>query len=239
MKLSHKFATLFTLVLSLLFWGCVASVNERGFNTVSKVHTKTNTLFDEDGYDFRGYDADGYNSAGFDWQGFDKNGFNSKGFDEDGFNKDGVDKFGFKKDGTHSLTGTKYDSSGYNRSGFNAEGYDRNGFDENGKDKEGNYKSVRLEFYSLNFIKDLKVDGFTVEWPTREESDYIAGSVVSYDVPTRSSESIDVNVETELIVEYTTFAMNGFGQHRNESSKKIKVKLPYKIGKNKYEHRLR
>jgi hypothetical protein len=230
----------FILISSILVLviGCVSSIDSRGFNTSTRIHSKTNTKYDENGFDINGRDSEGFNKFGRDYGDYDREGFNTRGYNRDGYNRAGEDKNGFKADGIHAKTGTRFDSLGFNQKGFNSDGFDRDGYNSSGLNKQGEYKTVKLSFSSNVFIKNLKVDGFTVEWPTFEAKDFIGDSMVYYDVPSPNSSHTEVSVETEIIVEYTTFAMNGFGQHRNESSKKIKFKLPYTRGTDHYDRTL-
>lgn len=107
----------------LLFcWGCVSHLDQRGFDLKTKIHSVTNTTYDENGYNINGIDTDGFN-----FDGYDQNGFNKNGFDKDGYNNKRYDQDGFDKNG--------YNKDGFDRDGYNIEGYDKNNFNRNGYHK--------------------------------------------------------------------------------------------------------
>lgn len=65
-----------------------------------------------------------------------------------------------------------------------------------------------VKFESNRFIKNLKIDGYTLHW--YENLGY------------SDSKHFDVG---DYRVEYTTFSKNGFGHHLNEEQKVINVKV--------------
>lgn len=113
---------------------------------------------------------------------------------------------------------------------YDSAGYDVDGYNREGRDAKGNRYEVLVIFKTTVFIKNLKVDGFTVDWPTGTVRKWVASGAFQYDVPESYCRYKKVPVGTELIVEYTTYAMNGFGHHRNESNKRRRIPIVYKTG---------
>ena len=54
-------------------------------------------MYDQYGFDEKGYNKYGRNICGFDEYGLNKSYYDMNGFDEEGLNKDGLNKFGYKK----------------------------------------------------------------------------------------------------------------------------------------------
>lgn len=218
---------------AILFLGC-QSIDSRGFDPATKIHTATKTRFDKSGYDIDEFDRSGFNKQGFNRYGFGKDGFNPYGFDDMGYDKDGLDKNGFNKSGVCKETGTLFDKSGFDRQGVDSTGFDRGGYDIKGINRSGIPKKVFVVFTSEYFIKDLKIDGFTVDWPTATTDEFIVDRLYSITRPLPKSNPTELAVETDIVVEYVNFAMNGFGRHSNESFKKRKIRIKYLRGTNTY-----
>ena len=102
--------------------------DRRGFDRAGN-HRDTGTPFQSDGYDIDGYDRDGRTYAGYDRNGLDHDGYNRGGYDVAGYDREGYDRQGFDVHG--------YDHDGYSRAGYDFEGYDRQGCDRNGRDRDG------------------------------------------------------------------------------------------------------
>jgi len=225
---------LLSLILSVfIFTGC-QTIDDRGFDVSSKINTRTKTLYDENGFDFFGRDKSGYNKEGYNVSGFNKEGYNRDGYNASGFDKTGFNKNGFDKDYNNKETGTKYNKQGYDINGVDSSGFDVDGFDIKGRNRKGEPKKVTVIFTSEYYIKDLKVEGFTVDWPTETREEFIVDRRYSITRPLPQSTPSEQPVETDLVVEYVNYAMNGFGHHRNESSKKRKVRVDYKRGTTRY-----
>lgn len=83
---------LISLLIIILFTGCIDKTDERGFYIEGKnigMNKITKSVFDEEGYD-----VNGYNKYGFNRSGYDKKGYNSLGFDKNGINRRGYDEKG-------------------------------------------------------------------------------------------------------------------------------------------------
>lgn len=127
-----KFKIILIMLMSLLI-SC-ATIDKKGFNIDTKIHSKTKTPYDLYGYDMDGYYLDGYNKQGYNKEGFDRdgyykdgyniNGYNRKGYNKEGFNRGGYNRAGYDRDG--------FDRDGFDKNGYSKIGYDRNGFDKNG-----------------------------------------------------------------------------------------------------------
>ena len=104
---------------------------------------KTNSIYDEDGYDIFGWNAEEINKetqSKYDKDSFDMLGYNLEGYDREGYNRRGYDYWGYDREG--------YDREGYNKKGYNREGYDQEGYDRRGYDREGyNKKGYNREGY--------------------------------------------------------------------------------------------
>lgn len=85
--------------------------------------------YNEAGYDRDGYDREGYSETGYGYNGFDRNGFNYRGYDRDGYNRSGHTSDGYDRQG--------YDVGGFDRNGFNRAGFDRSGWNEDGFNASG------------------------------------------------------------------------------------------------------
>jgi hypothetical protein len=114
----------------------VSAFDERGFD--SSGHHRNGSLYDDEGYDARGFDGNARNRGGF-----DPYGFNQLGFDQYGYNYDGFDASGFNRDGRDYAGSDRNGRNlrGFNRDGLNLDGtlYDARGFDQHGYDRRGRY----------------------------------------------------------------------------------------------------
>ena len=153
---------------------------------------KTNSIYDEDGYDIFGWNAEeinkethskydkdgfdmlGYNREGYDREGYDEDGYDRGGYDEDGYDRGGYDKYGYNREG-YNWHG--YDREGYNRKGYNWHGYDREGYDRKGYDREEydrrgfDRKGINKETKDFYDREGYNKDGFDREGYDREGYD--------------------------------------------------------------------
>ena len=71
---------------------------------------KTNSIYDEDGYDIFGWNAEEINKethSKYDKNGFDMLGYNKYGYDQEGYNVQGYDKYGYNREGYDKYGKTK------------------------------------------------------------------------------------------------------------------------------------
>jgi hypothetical protein len=172
MKTIQIFIWLF-LLINLL--GC-NEIDNRGFNTKTKMNSITKSYYDAMGYDYDGYDRNGFNKDGFKIDGFNKEGFDKDGFDKNGFNKDGIDNEGFNNEG-FNIDG--FNRSGFDKDGFNVDGFNKKGWNKLGINKETNtkYDKEGFDIYNtdingkpnpLKFINSNSDDIFKIYWKLYE-----------------------------------------------------------------------
>ena len=205
------------LIVVVLLSGC-ASVNQRGFNTRTSIHTVTNTAYDATGFDIDGYNKDGWDKDGFNRRGYDKDWFDRDGYDNNGFNRSGYNRSGFNKSG-YNVNG--YNEAGFNKDGWNENGYDKDGFNKEGVNALGWYKSGINSITQNKYDKDgYDITGFNAAGYNKEGYNRDGYDKDGYDKNKWDKEGI--NKLTKTVFDRYGYDREGFNSqsvHRDTGTK--------------------
>jgi subtilisin family serine protease len=189
----------------------IKGYNKSGFN----VDGYNNSGFNVDGYNKLGFNTDGYNKLGFDTNGYNKLGFNTNGYNKLGFNIDGYNKLGFNSDGYNKLG---FNTDGYNKNGYNNLGFDKDGYNENHFNSDG-YNSNgfdsngynKLGFNSDGYNKDgYNKDGYNKNGYNESGFDKNGYNIDGYDVDGYNENGYNKDGYNKLGFDSNGFDKNGY-----------------------------
>jgi len=223
---------LISVLVSLIFVGCVAKYDHRGFDPKSNMHSITKTAYDKEGYDIKGFDKDGFDKDGYDVRGFNRKGFDRRGYDKEGYNKDGFDIKGFNKEG--------FDREGFDDRGFNKNGlhkitktkYDENGFDINGWPNIEDYRKRASDSFSQIFkeIAEIKkIDESLVQGEFEKKEEFQKRIALTKKVKLQKTEEISSKIFVFNTTHKENINRNGIIFEYSPDDEMFKIRMQEKI----------
>ena len=222
--------------------GCV-NLDSNGFDKKTKIHSVTNSKFNENGIDIRGFNKDGWNVITN--SEYDKNGIDIRGFkysdnwnvftnslhDVEGYDKKGWNTDSWNRLGINYITGTYFDYKGYDINGYNI-----NGWNVMNINKETNSKFDREGYdYSGYSILNWNKEGINKE--TKSKFDKEGYDINGYNLNGFNQENVNQETKTLYDTEgYNVIGFNKEGYNRRDFDKEgINKETKSKFDKEGYD----